>query len=75
MAELVDAHVSGACSERSAGSSPVPGTKENLSSDEFFFLRVPKGVQVVGRADAKAQVPFAPLGSQAFGTGHQREIG
>ena len=30
MAELVDAHVSGACSERSAGSSPVPGTKEIL---------------------------------------------
>ena len=28
VAELVDAHVSGACSERSAGSSPVPGTKE-----------------------------------------------
>ena len=39
MAELVDAHVSGACSERSAGSSPVPGTKEKrvkwLSS--FYF--------------------------------------
>ena len=30
VAELVDAHVSGACSERSAGSSPVPGTKEIL---------------------------------------------
>ena len=30
VAELVDAHVSGACSERSAGSSPVPGTKRIL---------------------------------------------
>ena len=30
MAELVDAHVSGACIERCAGSSPVPGTKEIL---------------------------------------------
>ena len=27
MAELVDAHVSGACVERHAGSSPVLGTK------------------------------------------------
>ena len=26
MAELVDAHVSGACAERCAGSSPVLGT-------------------------------------------------
>ena len=26
MAELVDAHVSGACAERRAGSSPVLGT-------------------------------------------------
>ena len=37
VAELVDAHVSGACSERSAGSSPVPGTtKEDRKA--FFFL-------------------------------------
>ena len=28
MAELVDAHVSGACVERHAGSSPVLGTRE-----------------------------------------------
>lgn len=35
VAELVDAHVSGACSERSAGSSPVPGTKKTSS---VFFL-------------------------------------
>ena len=42
--ELVDAHVSGACSERSAGSSPVPGTKEILQvvqnerkAKSFFF--------------------------------------
>ena len=32
VAELVDAHVSGACSERSAGSSPVPGTKEIMKT-------------------------------------------
>ena len=32
MAELVDAHVSGACIERCAGSSPVPGTKESAGS-------------------------------------------
>ena len=44
MAELVDAHVSGACSERSAGSSPVPGTKrilqvvQNEQNVEFFFI-------------------------------------
>ena len=29
VAELVDAHVSGACVERHAGSSPVLGTKVN----------------------------------------------
>ena len=43
VAELVDAHVSGACSERSAGSSPVPGTRgilqevQNERNVEFFF--------------------------------------
>ena len=43
VAELVDAHVSGACSERSAGSSPVPGTSgipqrvQNERIVEFFF--------------------------------------
>ena len=48
VAELVDAHVSGACSERSAGSSPVPGTKEILQvvqnerkSKIFFFFYIP----------------------------------
>ena len=47
MAELVDAHVSGACSERSAGSSPVPGTKEILQVTQYerkskiFFLLYP----------------------------------
>ena len=30
VAELVDAHVSGACVERHAGSSPVLGTKVKL---------------------------------------------
>ena len=47
VAELVDAHVSGACSERSAGSSPVPGTKEilqvalNERKSKIFFLIYP----------------------------------
>ena len=41
---MVDAHVSGACSERSAGSSPVPGTKkilqvvQNERKSKIFFL-------------------------------------
>ena len=35
VAELVDAHVSGACVERHAGSSPVLGTTKNNS---FLFL-------------------------------------
>ena len=39
VAELVDAHVSGACSERSAGSSPVPGTKEKTKKVFFFYVR------------------------------------
>ena len=39
MAELVDAHVSGACSERSAGSSPVPGTKIEDLTVFFFYAR------------------------------------
>ena len=34
MAELVDAHVSGACAERCAGSSPVLGT---VFYSELFF--------------------------------------
>lgn len=48
MAELVDAHVSGACIERCAGSSPVPGTKEilqvaqNERKCKIFFLLYPK---------------------------------
>ena len=33
VAELVDAHVSGACVERHAGSSPVLGTKKWRSSE------------------------------------------
>ena len=48
MAELVDAHVSGACIARCAGSSPVPGTKEilqvvlNERKSKIFFLLYPK---------------------------------
>ena len=38
MAELVDAHVSGACIERCAGSSPVPGTKEKTDLRSSLFL-------------------------------------
>ena len=37
MAELVDAHVSGACIERCAGSSPVPGTKERGKNASLSF--------------------------------------
>ena len=67
MAELVDAHVSGACIERCAGSSPVPGTKEKTFFKVFFLcLSQPllycrclplfgdSTGPVVGRADAIA---------------------
>ena len=37
MAELVDAYVSGAYFERSAGSSPVPGTTKEDSVRVFFL--------------------------------------
>ena len=37
MAELVDAHVSGACAERCAGSSPVLGT---VYSESFLVGEV-----------------------------------
>ena len=40
VAELVDAHVSGACVERHAGSSPVLGTKE---TNNLFFDKVENG--------------------------------
>ncbi len=36
MAELVDAHVSGACVERRAGSSPVSGTQNESKVRDFF---------------------------------------
>ena len=37
---MVDAHVSGACVERHAGSSPVLGTKE---TNNLFFDKVENG--------------------------------
>ena len=40
VAELVDAHVSGACIERCAGSSPVPGTKKKKTELSSFFSLV-----------------------------------
>ena len=40
VAELVDAHVSGACVERHAGSSPVLGTK---GTNNLFFDSVKNG--------------------------------
>ena len=42
MAELVDAHVSGACVARRAGSSPVLGTSESgqLIKLSAFFMSV-----------------------------------
>ena len=45
VAELVDAHVSGACAARRAGSSPVLGTLFSIATWEFespplhFYLR------------------------------------
>ena len=38
MAELVDAHVSGACVERHAGSSPVLGTRVEAMVCEMFGI-------------------------------------
>ena len=38
VAELVDAHVSGACVERHAGSSPVLGTKVGAMFYEMFRI-------------------------------------
>ena len=38
VAELVDAHVSGACVERRAGSSPVLGTTKKGTGFSSFFL-------------------------------------
>ena len=68
VAELVDAHVSGACSERSAGSSPVPGTIASLMTCFFYALHSPLFWAVASRWSATAQVPFALLRSQAFGS-------
>ena len=39
VAELVDAHVSGACVERHAGSSPVLGTVVKQSVFDFLNVR------------------------------------
>ena len=41
VAELVDAHVSGACVERHAGSSPVLGT--------FFFVKKESSVAEIAQ--------------------------
>ncbi len=38
MAELVDAHVSGACAARREGSSPSFGTKEKRTGHAGFFV-------------------------------------
>ena len=40
MAELVDAHVSGACAARRAGSSPVLGTMFWMQRTQFFDFLV-----------------------------------
>ena len=37
VAELVDAHVSGACVERRAGSTPVLGTQSRMSKLNILF--------------------------------------
>ena len=41
VAELVDAHVSGACVERRAGSIPVLGTKRLIERSTFFVAYQP----------------------------------
>ena len=56
MAELVDAHVSGACVERHAGSSPVLGT-----THEVF---VSGGMaELVDAIDSKSIFPKESIGS------------
>ena len=47
MAELVDAHVSGACAARRAGSSPVLGTKHKKPKRLFDFLNVGEMAELV----------------------------
>ena len=49
VAELVDAHVSGACVERHAGSSPVLGTG---SKREAFLLKMKYVGEVAELVDA-----------------------
>ena len=41
VAELVDAHVSGACVERHAGSSPVLGTSKRMTYMVVRFFYIP----------------------------------
>ena len=41
VAELVDAHVSGACVERHAGSSPVLGTSKRITHMVVRFFYIP----------------------------------
>ena len=55
VAELVDAHVSGACVARRAGSTPVPGTQREKSGDFsalFVLNRVRHGGEPGVRTDA-----------------------
>ena len=40
VAKLVDAHVSGACAARRAGSIPVLGTKRLIERSTFFLLHI-----------------------------------
>ena len=47
VAELVDAHVSGACAARRAGSSPVLGTKHKKPKRLFDFLNVGEMAELV----------------------------
>ena len=47
MAELVDAHVSGACAARRAGSSPVLGTLFSTCVEDFQILCVGEVAELV----------------------------
>ena len=57
MAELVDAHVSGACIERCAGSSPVPGTKGETEMF-LFFLSSTDHAQAMSPAKQRPRLPM-----------------
>ena len=69
VAELVDAHVSGACAARCAGSSPALGTKipdsRKIAGDFFLLLPQPReNCPTPRREDAKVLNTIYTLGGQ-----------